>query len=263
LNIVKNPARVRSLAAGIISLAAFLLLWEAVSYALASPFLPGPYPVLLAFIKISTVGDLNGFTLADHAAASLYRVLLGFVVGSLLAIPLGILMGVRSIARAAATPILEPMRFIPPIAWIPLAMILLSGLTRYIFLIGIGVFFPVLLNTMAGVRRTSITLVNVAKTFGANDRTIIRKIVFPSALPEILTGLRVGMGIGWMCIVAAEMIGGAPVGLGVLILEYSNYAQIDVVIAGMITIGLIGLAINYLMLWIENWILRWRVAVAT
>jgi len=223
--------------------------------------LPGPLPVWQAFIKISTVGDLNGYTLADHAAASLHRVPLGFIAGSLLAIPLGILTGIRSVARAAATPILEPMRFIPPIAWIPLAMILLSGLGRYVFLIGIGVFFPVLLNTMAGVRRTSPTLINVARTFGASTGSVIRKIIFPSALPEILTALRVGMGIGWMCIVAAEMIGGAPVGLGTLILEYSNYLQINVVIAGMITIGMIGLAINYSMLWLENRILRWRVEI--
>ena len=256
-----NTSSLKAIAVGLASITIFLLLWEGLSKEMASPFFPGPYEVFLAFIRISTVGDINGYTLAYHAITSLYRVLLGFAVGALLAVPLGILMGVKTVARSAATPILEPLRFIPPIAWVPLAIVLLSGLSRYTFLIGIGVFFPVLLNTMAGTRRTSITLVNVAKTFGASNSAVIRKIIFPSALPEIMTGLRVGMGIGWMCIVAAEIIGGAPVGLGVLILEYASFLQMDVVIVGMVSIGLIGLAINYIMLVIEKRMFRWRVEV--
>ncbi|MCQ5377287.1 MAG: ABC transporter permease subunit, partial [Candidatus Methanomethylicia archaeon] len=146
-------------------------------------------------------------------------------------------------------------------AWIPLSIILLTGINRYVFIIWIGIFFPVLLDTIAGVKRTSITMVNMAKTFGASNNSIIRRIIFPSALPEVMNGLRVGVGIGWMCIVAAEMIGGEPLGLGRLILKYANLLQIDVVIVGMITIGIVGLVMNYLLLLLERRMFRWRVEV--
>ena len=253
----------KGIAVGIASLTVFILLWEALHLAMNNPFLPGPYEVFLAFIRIATVGDIYHVPLWLHIATSLYRVLLGFIVGVITAVPLGLLMGVRTTARNAATPILEPIRFIPPMAWIPLTILLLRGLSGYVFLIWIGVFFPVLLNTIAGVRRTSITLMSVAKTFGAGNFTVLRKIIFPSALPEIMTGLRVGMGIGWMCLVAAELIGGSYYGLGYLIELYYNLLQSDVVIVGMVTIGIIGLVINYIMLLAEKRMFRWRVEVST
>ncbi|MGC8936096.1 MAG: ABC transporter permease [Candidatus Methanomethylicaceae archaeon] len=208
-----------------------------------------------------TVGDVDGYTLAWHTLTSLERVLLGFLVGGATGVPIGLMMGIKPALKGVLTPIIEPIRFIPPIAWIPLSIVLLVGLSRYVFLIWIGVFFPVLLDTIAGVKRTSITLVQMAKTFGADNRQIIKKIIFPSALPEIMNGLRVGLGVGWMCIVAAEMIGGEPVGLGRLILKYANLLQIDVVIVGMITIGLIGLVMNYFILSLEKRMFRWRVEI--
>jgi len=244
------------------SIAVFITSWWAVVRMTANPFLPDPYQVLIAFFRISTVGDIDGYTLGWHAMNSLYRILLGFIAGGITAIPLGILMGIRPFARSATSPIVEPLRFIPPIAWIPLSIILLSGLSRYVFIIWIGVFFPVLLNSIAGVRRTSVTLVNMAKTFGSSSSEVIRKIIFPSALPEIMTGLRVGLGVGWMSIVAAEMIGGEPVGLGRLILKYADLLQLDVVVMGMITIGIVGLAMNYFILLLEKRLFRWRTAVS-
>jgi NitT/TauT family transport system permease protein len=254
---------VKGIIVGLASLGVFFLLWEALALAMNNPFLPTPYDVLLAFYRIATVGDVNHVPLWEHAATSLYRVLLGFIVGVVTAVPLGLLMGVKTTARNAATPIIEPIRFIPPMAWIPLTILLLKGLSGYVFLIWVGVFFPVLLNTIAGVRRSSITLMSVAKTFGADNFTVLRKVIFPSALPEIMTGLRVGMGIGWMCLVAAELIGGSYNGLGYLIELYYNLLQTDVVIVGMITIGIIGLVINYVMLSAEKRLFRWRVEVST
>ncbi|MDI9643961.1 MAG: ABC transporter permease [Candidatus Verstraetearchaeota archaeon] len=226
-----------------------------------SPFLPGPYSVLTAFFRISTAGDIDGYTLSSHAMTSIYRVLLGFLFAGMTAIPLGIFMGLKPSVNSVSSPIIEPIRFIPPIAWIPLAIILLGGITRYVFLIWIGAFFPILLNTIAGVKRTSAVLVDMAKTFGADSRTITFKIVFPSALPEVMSGLRVGLGVGWMCIVAAEMIGGDPVGLGRLIIKYANLYQMDVVILGMVTIGIIGLILNYAILSTERRLFKWRVEV--
>ncbi len=251
----------RSLFLGLASVVAFFILWELLSLYSPSPYLPSPYSVLIAFVTMLTVGDIDGYTLTWHTIMSLERVLLGFVVGGITGIPLGLLMGIKPTIKSALTPIVEPLRFIPPIAWIPLSIVLLVGLSRYIFLIWIGVFFPVLLDTIAGVKRTSITLIQMARTFGADNKNIIRKIIFPGSLPEIMNGLRVGLGVGWMCIVAAEMIGGEPVGLGRLILKYANLLQIDVVIVGMITIGLVGLVMNYLILILEKRMFRWRVEI--
>lgn len=257
----KTYARLRSIILASTSVIIFFILWELLALYSPSPYLPGPYSVLKAFITMITVGDIDGYTLAWHTLTSLERVLLGFLVGGTTGIPIGLMMGIKPTLKGALTPIIEPIRFIPPIAWIPLSIVLLVGLSRYVFLIWIGVFFPVLLDTIAGVKRTPITLVQMAKTFGADNRQIITKIIFPSALPEIMNGLRVGLGVGWMCIVAAEMIGGEPVGLGRLILKYANLLQIDVVIVGMITIGLIGLVMNYFILSLEKRMFRWRVEI--
>jgi len=253
--------RIKGMLLGALSLAAFFLIWQLVAWFMNSPFLPGPYEVLQAFVRISTFGDIDRYTLYSHSLMSIYRVLLGFAIAGVTAIPLGVFMGLKPSVNSVSTPVIEPIRFIPPIAWIPLSIILLSGLGRYIFIIWIGAFFPILLNTIAGVKRTSPVLVDMARTFGADSGTITSRIVFPSALPEIMSGLRVGLGVGWMCIVAAEMIGGEPVGLGRLIIKYANLLQIDGVIVGMITIGIIGLALNYGILTAEKRLFKWRVEV--
>lgn len=253
----------RSSLLAIISLILFFIFWESVATYSSSPYLPDPYSVAKAFAIMLTIGDIDGYTLGWHTLVSLERVLLGFAVGCATGVPIGILLGIKPTLKDALTPIIEPLRFIPPIAWIPLSIVLLIGLWRYIFLIWIGVFFPVLLDTVAGVKRTSITLVQMARTFGADNKKIITKIIFPSSLPEIMNGIRVGLGVGWMCIVAAEMIGGEPVGLGRLVLKYANLLQIDVVIVGMITIGLIGLTMNYFILFLEKRMFRWRVEIRT
>jgi len=261
VTIMPKMDRFRSVLIGVASLAVFVVAWQAITMATNSPFLPTPVQVFQAFLKISTIGDIDGYTLWWHIGVSLYRVLLGFAVAVITAVPLGLLMGVKPLVKNVASPITEIIRFIPPIAWIPLSIILLSGINRYIFLLWIGIFFPILLDTIAGVKRTSETQVNMAKSFGADNNAIIKKIIFPSALPEIMNGLRVGLGVGWMCIVAAEMMGGEPVGLGRLILKYANLLQIDVVVLGMVVIGLIGLAMNYLLLSGERRLFKWRVEI--
>lgn len=245
----------------IISIAIFLTLWEILVILLSNPYFPGPLSILRAIARIAIFGDIDGYTLMQHIYASLERVMIGFFIAIMTGVPLGLLIGIFPIVRALSIPIIEPIRFIPPIAWIPLAIILLVGMSRYAFIIWVGAFFPILLNTIAGVKRTSMTLVQMAKTFGADRNQVITKIIFPSSLPEVMTGLRVGLGVGWMCIVAAEMIGGDPIGLGRLIIKYANLLQTDVVIAGMISISLIGMCINYVILTIEKKMFKWRVEV--
>jgi NitT/TauT family transport system permease protein len=155
-------------------------------------------------------------------------------------------------------PIVEVIRPIPPIAWIGLALLWFGiGINSAIFLVFIGAFFPILLNTIAGVRNVEKRLIEVAYTFGASDWNVLRKVVIPAASPTIYTGLRVGMGIGWMCVVAAEMIA-VRFGLGNMILEGSNLLQTDVVMVGMITIGLLGLTINYVFQVAGNRLFKWQ-----
>jgi NitT/TauT family transport system permease protein len=235
-----------------------LLLWEVLSRAVHSSFFPGVGEVLGSLRTLLTRGDVEGIRLHEHALHSLLRVLGGFSLACLTAIPLGILMGLREGTYRLSKPVLEPVRFIPPLAWIPLVILLLSGYWRYLFVIWLGAFFPILLSTISGIKRTSPTLVEVSKSFGANNRTTVRKVVIPSALPEITSGMRVGLGVGWMCIVAAEMIGGERVGLGRLILKYSELLRVDMVVAGMIAIGVVGLLMNEVLLRTEKRLFIWR-----
>jgi len=246
-------------------------IWEAIY--LLSPSLhasfPDPPSVLKAFIELNTVGDINGNVLLLHSLASFSRLLMGFAVAVFTALPLGLLMSVRSVFYRFFKPLVEIIRPIPPIAWIPIAILLLQITYGPLFIIWLGSFFPILLNTISGVKRTSHVLMDVAKTFGADEKTVVYKVVIPSALPEILTGLRIGLGVGWMCILAAEMfgaslllVGGGPLGLGYLVYTYGFSGLITPTIAVMITIGLIAFLMNELFLKVESCLFKWRVEIA-
>ncbi|MEM2975346.1 MAG: ABC transporter permease [Candidatus Bathyarchaeia archaeon] len=235
-----------------------IVLWETLAFSLHSRFFPSFSDVIKAFFTLITVGDVEGYTLLTHSAVSILRVLAGFLLAFVCGFPLGLAMGLKPLIYNASKSIVEPLRFIPPIAWIPLAIILLSGYTRYIFIIWLGAFFPILLNTIVAVKRTSPVLIDLAKSFGAKKGMIISKVVVPSSLPEVVAGMRIGLGVGWMCIVAAEMIGGETIGLGRLILKAAELLRIDVIIAGMITIGLIGLLMNEIFLFAEKRLFKWR-----
>jgi len=235
-----------------------IVLWELAARLVSSRYFPGFSDFAKAFLEIITKGDVEGYTLLEHSGASVLRVLAGFAVAVAVGFPLGLIMGLKPLIYDSSRSVLEPIRFIPPIAWIPLAIILLSGYSRYIFIIWLGAFFPILLNTIAAVKRTSPVLVDVAKTFGAKKTTTVSKVVVPSALPEVAAGMRIGLGVGWMCIIAAEIIGGEMVGIGRLIWNYTLLLRVDVIIVGMITIGLIGLVMNEMFLQAEKRLFRWR-----
>jgi ABC-type nitrate/sulfonate/bicarbonate transport system permease component len=239
---------------------ALILIWQlatGVLHLVKPVILPPPTDVLTAAIDM--VGDGSLFM---HAGYSLWRVLLGFLAAVLIAVPLGVAMGwVRTIAHIV-DPIVEVIRPIPPIAWIGLALLWFGiGIGSAIFLVFIGAFFPVLLNTIAGVRNVDRKLIEVAYTFGASDFEILRKVVIPAAMPTIYTGMRVGMGIGWMCVVAAEMVA-VRYGLGNLILEASNFLQTDRVMVGMICIGILGLVVNFIFQLVGDRIFAWQEGVS-
>jgi len=239
---------------------AVIVIWEIVTaylHMFKPVILPPPSTVLL-----SMIGMIGNGEIFMHAGYSLMRVLLGFAVAAVVAIPLGIAMGwVREISYII-DPIMEVLRPIPPIAWIGLALLWFGlGLNSAVFLVFIGAFFPILLNTVSGVRSVDKKLIEVAYTFGARDLEVLRKVVIPASLPTMFTGMRVGMGIGWMCVVAAEMVA-VKYGLGNLILEASNFLQTDRVFVGMITIGILGLIINVIFQLAGDRIFAWQKGVS-
>jgi NitT/TauT family transport system permease protein len=226
-----------SMARGLVSIAVLLLIWE-LGRRYRLPFLaavPAPSEVLGSLDRIVGDGRFWG-----NWVASFYRVLIGFVAAQLVGIPLGLAMATRRLMREFTFPVLEIMRPIPPLAWVPAAIIFWPTTESSIaFVIFLGAFFTVVLNVLGGARSIDVRYVRAALSLGSRRSDIFWKIVLPATLPSIYTGMAVGMGITWEVVVAAEMIAGKS-GLGYFTwASYvgGNYAQI---IVGMISIGIAG-----------------------
>jgi NitT/TauT family transport system permease protein len=189
---------------------------------------------------------------------SLYRVVVGFAVGAGLALPLGLAMGSSRIVYAWMNPLVQLLRPIPPIAYIPLSILWFGlGNPPAIFLIALGAFFPVLMNTIAGVRQVDGIYLRAARNLGAGGTTMFMRVILPAAVPYILTGMRIGIGTAFIVVIVSEMIA-VNNGLGFRILEAREYFWSDKIIAGMITIGILGLAIDSAMNKLNNYLLRWH-----
>jgi ABC-type nitrate/sulfonate/bicarbonate transport system permease component len=239
-------------------LIAALLIWQLLTVVIASRFFPGPLAILQSFVELAKNGDTGGHTLWEHSWASLYRVLVGFAFAIVAGVPLGLLMGLYPVLYARTRSVLEPFRFIPPIAWIPLAIIFFTGLTRYAFLIFLGAFFPVFTNAAVGVARVEPIYRKVAMVYGASKLWILLHVVIPTVLPDILGGMRVALGAAWLTIVAAELAGGISLGLGRMMTNYAELVQIPPIIVGMLLIGAIGFLMNEALLLTERYLFRWR-----
>lgn len=205
-------------------------------------------------------GLLMAGELFTHVGRSLLRVLGGFGAAALAGIPIGLGIGLWALFADTVDPVVEFLRPIPPPAWIPLGILWFGiGDTQNMFILFLGAFFPIVLNTIAGVRGVDRSLVWGALTLGGSHRQIVREIVVPGALPLILTGLRIGLGVGWMALIAAELMA-ARSGLGFLI-QSARYAFVtERVLAGMAVIGLLGLAMDGGMRALQRRLLRWTVA---
>jgi ABC-type nitrate/sulfonate/bicarbonate transport system permease component len=242
----------------LLSLAIALGLWQLAALLVGSPFFPGPLKIVDAFVQLATRGDTFGNSLLTHSWASIHRVLVGFGLGVLLAVPLGLLMGLYPKIYAGTRSVLEPFRFIPPIAWIPLAIIFFTGLTRFAFLIFLGAFFPIFTSTLVGVARVEPIHRKVGVVHGASKFWTLCHVVVPTVLPDIMAGMRVGLGTAWLTIVAAELAGGISTGLGRMMTNYAELLQVPQVIVGMLLIGFIGFLMNEFLLLIERYLFRWR-----
>lgn len=222
--------------------------------------LPSPQVIVQGFLDLVTVGMPPGRMLHEHTLWSLYRVFLGFAVASMVGIPMGIAMGRWERMRESLQPIVELIRPVPPLAWIPIAILWFGiGNESSVFIIFLGAFFPILLNTSAGVMAIDKVLLEAAYTFNASERQLFTKVLIPGALPSIFTGMRIGMGIGWMTLVAAEFVGVKEgLGLGYMIMTARDVQRPDEIVAGMLVIGLIGFMINALLLMLESTLVRWK-----
>ena len=202
-------------------------------------------------------GPVLSHGLIDHTIASLTRVIEGFIVAFIVGVPIGLAIGYSKLAENVFSPVIEIIRQIPPMAWIPIALfVFIYG--RVIFIVFIGVVFPLILNTSHGVKSVDPKLIESAQTMGASESQILTKVVIPAALPSILTGSRIGLGVGWMCIVAAEMLADIPVGLGYHVWNMASIGRYAEMIATMCVIGLIGFLMNGVILITDGRLLKWR-----
>jgi NitT/TauT family transport system permease protein len=249
-----------------------LVVWEIASrYHMFSPqALPAPSQVFLKWIEYARPHEPYDATQTSYIAwlfsgelphdlwATFFRVLIGFLIGAGLALPLGLFMGNFERIYQLFNPLIQILRPIPPIAYVPLSILWFGlGNPPAFFLISLGAFFPVLMNTISGVRSVDAIYIRAALNLGASRTTLFGRVIVPSAMPHILTGLRVGVGVAFICVIVAEMIA-VNNGLGYRILEAREFFWTDKIIAGMITIGLLGLAIDTVMSRINNYLLRWH-----
>jgi NitT/TauT family transport system permease protein len=229
--------------------------WWTVVVVTASVVFPTPWQVVTGTAELIRDG-----TLWQHIGASLFRVGVGFGLAVLVAMPLGLWMGWVKGAYVTLNPLFQMLRPISPIAWIPIAILWFGvGDVSPIFLIFISSVFPMVVQTVAGVHTIEKRYLRAAANFGVSRTTLFRQVVIPAVLPQVIVGMRIGLGVAWLVVVAAEMIA-LHSGLGYLIIDSRNAGnRYDLVVAGMVIIGLIGLLLDRLMRLLEGLkVVRWR-----
>jgi NitT/TauT family transport system permease protein len=228
-------------------LAGFLTAWHLAVSLTSNKILPTPIQVALGALELVRDGAM-----LKYVVASLYRVMWGFLLAVVAGVPLGLFMGWFQRAHLAFNPILQALRPISPIAWIPLA-ILWFGVTDAapIFLIFLASVFPITVTAAAAVRNVQTVHLRAAHNFGLTHFQLLRQVVLPATLPQILTGLRIALGIAWLVVVAAEMIA-VNSGLGYLIIDARNAGRYDLVVTGMVVIGLVGMLLDLSMRQLER-----------
>ena len=239
-----------------------ILVWQTISYLgmISGSKLPSPVEILYGLKCLAFAGIPPGKLLHNHVIYSLFRVFLGYAIAVSIAVPLGLILGWSSGLRAVFNPLIEMLRPVPPLAWIPVSILWFGiGIKSAVFIIFLGVFFPVFLNTLSGVLSIHPRYIEAAKTLNAKERDIFIKVLFPAALPSVFVGMRIGVGIGWMTLVAAEFTGiRSGYGLGYMIMTARDIQRLDEIMAGMCVIGCIGFLIDALFRYVEVKVLKWK-----
>ncbi|MDR3429278.1 taurine ABC transporter permease TauC [Silvimonas sp.] len=257
-----DPARSNhGLRVSLLTIGVLVLLWWAITTAgLIQPlFLPSPQAVARKFWRVSTSGFVDA-TLWQHLVASLTRVLLALVAAVLFAVPVGIAIGLSPRIRAVLDPLIEFYRPIPPLAYLPLIVIWFGiGELSKVLLIYLAIFAPIAISTAAGVRSADQTRIRAAQSLGASRWQLIRYVILPGALPDILTGVRIGLGTGWSTLVAAELVA-ATRGLGFMVQSAAQFLVTDVVVLGIAVIAVVAFALELGLRWIQRKVTPWTIA---
>jgi taurine transport system permease protein len=255
----KVPGEGSSLRISIVTIVSLLLAWTLVTNAgwIKPLFLPSPQAVGLQFWEYLT-GAANDKPLWQHFVASMGRVFAAFALAVVTAVPVGIAMGMSRVARGIFDPPIEFYRPLPPLSYLPL-IIIWFGIDELpkVLLIFLSCFAPLALAARSGMKSASQEQINAAYSMGASYGQVIRHVILPSALPEILVGMRIAIGFGWTTLVAAEMVA-ANVGLGQMVLNASNFLRTDIVIMGIVVIGVVAYLFDLLMRWVEKRLVPWK-----
>ncbi len=254
------PERLQSALLGIAFPLALVLLWHQLVVATGTRLIPTPYQVGLMMYDFAVGGihnDAFSGTILTHLMASMQRVYGGFGLAVLLGVPLGLLIGKVKVIRQLVDPTLSLLRPIPVTAWLPLSMIFFGlGPRSAIFLVFLGAFYPIVLNTIFGVRSVDPKLFEAAAMLGCDGSRMFWQVVLPAATPSIFNGLRLAHGFAWILIVVGEMTG-VPTGLGSVIMDGRTLSRTDLVVTGMIVIGIAGFTTDRLIVALNNRMLRW------
>lgn len=261
MNLQKNRReKLKSALCAFISISLFLLIWQvavSMDWINAKACAP-PTKVFQTFLDKWTNTKPDGATLDTHILVSLKLASIGFLLAVVIGVPMGLLMGYFRTMDAVLTPIFEIVRPIPPLAWIPVVLLTLGiGTEAKAFIIFIASFVPCVINSYTGIKRTNPVLINVAKTAGASNWQIFYKVGIPSAIPLTFTGIKTSLGSAWATLVAAEMLSSSQ-GLGYLIQRARNLVRSDLVIVGMLLIGIIGAIFTLVLDYLETKVAPWR-----
>ncbi len=257
----------------------FLALWSYLATYADNEIILPPITQVFELLGHPSANLISMGSLATNILVSLARVMAGYFLAVLIAVPLGVLMGYYGSVFNLLNGFLALFRPIPPLAWVPLVLawfgiasvatvfgvqmgqwyIYLNNLKlSMIFIIFIGTFYPILTNSIHGVRHVKKTLLDSARVLGATELSVFLKILFPAAAPSIVTGMRIGLGVGWMCLVSAEMLPGSISGVGYLITHAYTVARTDIVVAGMISIGMVGALLDLVFRYVEDKKFGWQ-----
>lgn len=264
-SVTQNTSAFRELGEGpsaaisVITIGLLFALWFVVTQAawIKPLFLPSPQAVWEQFALYAS-GQANDQPLWRHLAASLLRVFSAFALACITAIPLGIAMGTSRVVRGIFDPPLEFYRPLPPLSYLPL-IIIWFGIDELpkVLLIYLSCFAPLALAARAGMKSATLEQIHAAASMGASRWQVIRHVILPAALPEILIGMRIAVGFGWTTLVAAEMVA-ASLGLGQLVLNASNFLRTDIVVMGIVVIGVVAYGFDLLMRWVAYRLVPWK-----